>query len=256
VLRRRKLYNDKRTILNFGQNLNIVIIGATGGIGKAFVTLLCEQDNVKTIFCFSRSQLELYHSKIKTHYIDVVDEKSVVDAAASINGHAIDVIIVASGILSAEDMSPEKSLEEINFNQMSNVFAINTIGPALVAKHFLPLVARKKKSVFAVLSARVGSITDNHLGGWYSYRASKAALNMMIKTLSIEAGRRFKNASIIGLHPGTVDTELSKPFQRSVEPSKLFDAQYSAECLLNVINDVESNQTGQILAWDGQQIDY
>lgn len=131
-------------------------------------------------------------------------------------------------------------------------FAINAIGPALVAKHVLPLLPREGKAVFAALSARVGSISDNRLGGWYGYRASKAALNQLIRTLSIELARQRKDAICVGLHPGTVDSPLSRPFQSSVE--RLFTPMFAAERLLTVIEGLDVTQSGQLLAWDGSTI--
>jgi NAD(P)-dependent dehydrogenase (short-subunit alcohol dehydrogenase family) len=137
---------------------------------------------------------------------------------------------------------------------MKRVFEINTIGPALVAKHFLALLPREGKSIFAALSARVGSISDNNIGGWHSYRASKAALNMVLKNVAIETARKYKDTAVIGLHPGTVDTGLSLPFQRQVEADKLFSPEKSVHYLLNVLNKIDSKDTGKIFAWDGKEI--
>jgi NAD(P)-dependent dehydrogenase (short-subunit alcohol dehydrogenase family) len=131
---------------------------------------------------------------------------------------------------------------------------VNVVGPSLIAKHFLPMLRTDCKTVFAALSARVGSISDNQLGGWYSYRSSKAALNMMIKTFSVELKRVQPQTVMIGLHPGTVDTGLSKPFQRNVAPNKLFTREYSAQCLLNVIDDVTVDDSGYCFSWDGKRI--
>ena len=145
-------------------------------------------------------------------------------------------------------------MRALSLQQMETSFAVNVFGPVLVAKHFIPCLTRDRKSVLAALSARVGSISDNRLGGWYSYRAGKAALNQMLKTLSIEIGRRFKNQIILGLHPGTVDTGLSKPFQSNVPDGKLFTPEYSAKALLKVINTAEASDSGNLLAWDGETI--
>lgn len=149
---------------------------------------------------------------------------------------------------------PEKTWRDLSAQNMAEIYAANTIAPALIAKHFLPLLPREGRSVFAVLSARVGSISDNRLGGWYSYRASKAALNQIIKTTSIELARTRPEAICLGLHPGTVDTELSKPFQANVKDGKLFTPQISANHLLNVIGNASTNQSGTVLAWDGTQV--
>lgn len=162
--------------------------------------------------------------------------------------------MVATGFLYDEHVSPEKTIRDINMDHFREVFSVNTYGPALLAKYFLPRHQRDRKSVFACLSARVGSISDNRLGGWFAYRASKAALNMILKNAAIEMARRSKKACIIGLHPGTVDTTLSKPFQRQVQEGKLFTPEYSSVCLLKVINDVEPEQSGKVFAWDGKEV--
>ena len=137
---------------------------------------------------------------------------------------------------------------------MAQVLAVNTIGPALIAKYFLPLMARDDKAVMAHLSARVGSISDNRMGGWTSYRAAKAAQKMVVKNAAIETARRDKQKIIIGLHPGTVDSRLSAPFQGNVAQDKLFSPAQSAGYLLNVIDAVTPAQSGKVLAWDGAEI--
>jgi NAD(P)-dependent dehydrogenase (short-subunit alcohol dehydrogenase family) len=190
--------------------------------------------------------------------IDLLDEKSLA-ASALIASAAkpLDLVFVATGILHREpDVQPEKSMQKLSMSTMSEVFKVNTIGPALVARHFLPVMRRKGKSVFAVLSARVGSIADNRLGGWVSYRASKAALNMVVKTLSIEHARRFPESIVVALHPGTVDTALSEPFSAGVAANSLFTPDYSADCLLRVIDGLHAAESGGFFAWDGKAIEY
>ena len=136
------------------------------------------------------------------------------------------------------------------------IFSINTIGPTLIGKYFIPLLKKDSPSILSFLSARVGSISDNRIGGWYSYRASKAALNMIIKTLSIEVARNNKNAMIIGLHPGTVDTNLSKPFQGNVSNDKLFTPEYSISKMVEVMNNLSPDDSGNCFAWDGKRIEF
>jgi NAD(P)-dependent dehydrogenase (short-subunit alcohol dehydrogenase family) len=216
-----------------------VVIGAKGGIGSALVAALEEEE--ATVRGFARPEL------------DILDEASIAAAASSISAPP-SLIVVATGMLHEEGAGPEKSMRELDAGRMSLSFAVNTIGPALVAKHFLPLLAKGERSVFAILSARVGSITDNRLGGWYSYRASKAALNQLIRTLSIEMKRINDRAIIVGLHPGTVDTNLSKPFQANVAPGQLFDSGRAAVQLLDVIDGLTVKDSGNILAWDGTTI--
>jgi len=150
---------------------------------------------------------------------------------------------------------PEKSIGQIDPFAMLDVLKTNAVGPAMIAKHFLPLMRRDAKTVFAALSARVGSISDNRLGGWASYRASKAALNMLLKTASIEQARRFPQSVVVGIHPGTVDTDLSQPFQRRVPEGKLFTPAYSVSRLLQVLDQLTPGDSGRCFAWDGQVIE-
>jgi NAD(P)-dependent dehydrogenase (short-subunit alcohol dehydrogenase family) len=185
--------------------------------------------------------------------IDLRDEASIAAAAGRI-GAPVDLVLVASGLLHGDRVSPERSYRELSPEALADSFAVNAIGPALVAKHFLPLLPRKGPAVFACLSARVGSITDNRLGGWYGYRASKAALNMLIRTLAIELARTAPDAICVGLHPGTVDTALSAPFQRGVPAERLFTPTYSAARLLEVLTTLTPAQSGGCFAWDGTPV--
>lgn len=167
---------------------------------------------------------------------------------------APDLVIVATGLLHADDFGPEKSLRDLDGARLARVFHVNTIGPALVMKHFLPIMPRERRCVFAAISARVGSISDNHIGGWYGYRSAKAALNQMIRTASIEQGRRYKQAIVMGLHPGTVDTPLSEPFQGNVSDGKLFTPDFSASHMLDVIEARTVADSGKVFAWDGEEV--
>ena len=241
-------------ISNFGDDLNIVIIGATGGIGAAFVDELSTHENVKNIFVLSRKKPQNLPTQIKWLPIDIVDEASIRNAVENMGTMKLDIVINATGILSVGEKSPERSLRDINFNNFEKVFAVNTHAPAMLMKNFLPMLNKERKSVFVNLSARVGSITDNQLGGWYAYRASKAALNMLIKTASIEIARTNKNAIVMGLHPGTVDTNLSKPFKANVPEGKLFTPEFSISSMLKVINNIQINDTGLCLDWQGEVI--
>lgn len=241
---------------NFRPSINVAIIGASGGIGQAFARLFCNREDVETVYCFSRSPFENAHSKISAHSIDITNEDSIKTAATHVpDDVTLDVIVVTCGVLHADGLSPEKSLRDLSTENFERVFAVNTYGPALVAKHFLPRIPKDSKSVFAALSARVGSISDNRLGGWHAYRASKSALNMILKNTAIETARRYKQACIIGLHPGTVDTGLSKPFQGGVPTGKLFTPDQSAAYLTNVITAVTPDQSGLIFDWQGKVIE-
>ena len=239
-------------------NANVAVIGASGGIGRAFVKRLADDDRVERVFAFSRSPVDWGGSRIQGALLDLTDEASIVAASELATADSpLDLVIIASGILHRDgDVRPEKSMREINANALSEVIAINTIGPTLVAKHFLPKLRRNQKTVFAAVSARVGSITDNRLGGWVAYRMSKAALNMMVRTLAIEQARQLPQSVVVALHPGTVDTALSQPFTKRVDESKLFSPATSAEKLLRVIDGLRPEDSGGFYAYDGSRIDF
>jgi NAD(P)-dependent dehydrogenase (short-subunit alcohol dehydrogenase family) len=151
-------------------------------------------------------------------------------------------------------MRPEKRLADLSADALARAFAVNAIGPLLVARHFEPLLAHGERAVFASLSARVGSIEDNRLGGWYAYRASKAAQNQFTRTLAVEWARSRRNVICVALHPGTTDTDLSRPFQGNVPAGKLFEVDYAVTQLLQVIDRLQPADSGQFLAWNGDRI--
>lgn len=237
------------------ENKSVAIIGASGAIGGAMVERLAARDDIEKIYALSRSATDFDSPKIQTLSIDLADEDSICKAAQSIE-EELDQIVVATGLLHEAEIMPEKALRDLSADAFHQLFAINTIGPALVAKHFLPKLPRDRRAVFAAISARVSSLGDNRLGGWYAYRASKTALNMVLKNASIEMGRKYDQAIIIGLHPGTVDSNLSKPFQKMVADGKLFTPAFSAEKLLAVMDAVSPVDTGKLFAWDGQEIEW
>ena len=225
-----------------------VVIGASGGIGAAFAQALVDEGAFDIVHGFSRSASGDRH-------LDLTDESSIAAAATLVaNGPAPTLIFIATGLLHEGDHAPEKALGDLEPTWLARQFAINTIGPALVAKHFLPLMPKTGRTVFAALTARVGSIADNRLGGWYGYRASKAALNMMIRTLAIEERRRNSSSIVVGLHPGTVDTALSRPFQGNVTPGNLFAPDRAAVQLLDVIDGLRAPDSGKVFAWDGAEV--
>ena len=224
------------------------VIGASGGIGAALADQL--EAAGTQVHRLSRSGGE-GHLKL-----DLTDETSIADGASRLAQEGlVDLVLVATGYLHEGGAGPEKDWRHLDAEELARNFAINAAGPALVAKHFLPLLPDNARGGFAALSARVGSISDNRLGGWYSYRASKAALNQLIRTLSVELARKKPHAFCVALHPGTVDTPLSEPFQRRVPEGKLFDPAFSAGRLLAVLSALEPAQSGRIFAWDGQEIE-
>ncbi len=239
----------------FSHNLNVAVIGANGGIGRAFVDLFSKQPQVETVLAYSRSDPGVSHPKVQPVHIDITSDSSVQKAVESIDGTTfLDIVIVATGMLHNDHIKPEKSLKDLSMTQFAEVFSINTFGPAILAKYFLPKMRPNQKNVFACLSARVSSISDNFLGGWYAYRASKTALNMIIKNAAIEMARRNKHTYVVGLHPGTVNTPLSKPFQSKVKKGRLFTPSHSTERMLKVINQLSTSDSGKLFAWDGSEV--
>ncbi|PTN11001.1 SDR family NAD(P)-dependent oxidoreductase [Nitrosomonas aestuarii] len=235
---------------------NIVIIGASGALGGAFLTQLAKRQGTEHIYAFSRVKKIHDIPVVTAHVIDYENEASIKRAATTASKNApLDLILVTTGILHEGALMPEKSLRDLSSEKFQRLFMVNAVVPALVAKHFLPKLHKGKRAVFAALSARIGSISDNQLGGWYSYRASKAALNMVIKNAAIEMSRRYREAIIVGLHPGTVDSNLSKPFQRNVVEDKLFTPEFSVIKLLSVIDQLSPADSGKCFAWDGQEVE-
>lgn len=216
-----------------------VVVGASGGIGAALAAD-AEARGTEVI-------------RLSRPTIDVGDEASFA-AAADAAGDGLSHVIVASGLLHRGGTGPERDWRQISADWMLESFKVNAVLPALVAKHFLPRLRNRERSVFAMLSARVGSIGDNQLGGWHSYRASKAAANQLLRTLAVELQRKNPQAIAVALHPGTVDTAMSVPFQRNVRPEKLFTPETSAAHLWQVIDRLTPADTGTFLAWDGQPI--
>jgi len=166
-----------------------------------------------------------------------------------------DLVLIATGVLHGDGFAPERRLQDLDPSALAKVLALNLIGPSLILKHLLPRLDRSGPVRIGVISARVGSISDNHLGGWYSYRASKAALNMMVKSAAVELFRRNKEAVLVGLHPGTVDSALSQPFQKSVPKGKLFTSDHSAACLMDVLLSRNVRHTGRCYDWAGKEIE-
>lgn len=233
-----------------------IVFGASGGIGGALVAQLAADPSIVRIYAGSRRPGASTDAKLVPFGFDLADEASIAAAAAVVEGQ-VDLVFVATGMLHRRGgPSPEKALRGLDGAAMAELFAVNTIGPALIAKHRAPLLPRDRRAVFAELSARVGSIADNRLGGWHSYRASKAALNMLIVNLAIELRRTHPQAIVAALHPGTVDTGLSAPFQRGVPQEKLFDPDRSASYLLEVLSKLAPADSGGLFAWDGARIPY
>ncbi len=234
--------------------LHAVVIGASGGIGGALVEALAGRDDVARVTALSRRPAGPAPPKVATARIDLMDEASVERAARACAEWPPRLVICAAGILHEDGLQPEKSVRDLDPAGLARLFAVNAIGPALVLKHFSPLLPRQGRSVIALLSARVGSISDNRLGGWYGYRASKAALNQLVRTASIELARSRREAIVVGLHPGTVATPLSAPFSSNVAPERLFTPSFAAQRLVEVIDGLAPADSGRCFAWDGKEV--
>jgi NAD(P)-dependent dehydrogenase (short-subunit alcohol dehydrogenase family) len=245
-------------LCSFSEEFDAVVVGASGGIGTAFADLLSDAPHCRRLFLTSRNQASFSYQRSERVALELTDESSIASAALKVSAKGSPrLVIVCTGHLhDDEGRRPEKALRDLDAQSLAHGFAVNTIGPALVIKHFAPLLPKEGKSVLAVLSARVGSISDNHTGGWYGYRAAKAALNQIVRTAAIEVQRQRKEAILVGLHPGTVDTSLSKPFQGAVRADALFSPRESAVRLLRVIDGLTPDQSGQLFAWDGARIPF
>ncbi len=239
---------------------NVVIFGASGGIGRALVEAYAGKAAVESVHAVSRSGNAAFavdpsaEDKISQHQADITSESDLEALAAQVG--TPDMVILATGILTDPEtgLTPEKSYRQQDMVAFEQVFRTNTFGPALVAKHFLGRMPREGRCVFAALAARVGSISDNGLGGWHAYRASKAALCMLMRNYAIEVARKNRDAICVCLHPGTVDTALSAPFQSNVPDGKLFTPEYCAQCLMSVIAGLKPNDSGKQFDWAGKEV--
>ena len=244
-----------------------LVQGGSRGVGLALVEALLARPDVDRVVATSRRpqaseglrRVEREHADaLVTLTLDVRDESSIAKASqdlARLGVERLHWLVNCAGLLhEGDDLMPEKRLEDVRSEALRRSFEVNAFGPILVVKHFLPFLRHDERAIVANLSARVGSIGDNRLGGWYAYRASKAAQNMFTRTLSIELARRAKNVVCVAIHPGTVDTALSRPFQRNVPEDKLFDARRAASQLIAVLDGCTRDQTGSFLAWDGSVI--
>ncbi|MBV8971267.1 MAG: SDR family NAD(P)-dependent oxidoreductase [Sphingomonadaceae bacterium] len=228
------------TLPSFAPDLRAVVVGAGGGIGGALTAALAGRG---AVIGLRRADL------------DLTDPASIRASAAGVDG-PLDLVIVATGMLQDAGGGPEKALRDLDAARLAHSFAVNAIGPALVAQALLPRLRTDRKTAFVVLSARVGSIADNRTGGWYGYRASKAALNQLLRTAAIEHARRAPLSVVAALHPGTVATRLSAPFQRGVPADRLFTPAVAADALLGVVDRLTPADSGGFFAWDGQPIPF
>ena len=251
--------------------INVLVAGATGGIGLALVAQLAANSQVACLFALGRTAsrnapladlIARSGGRVIAIDCDIRDEAALASLATTIAGlvRALHLVINTAGMLhdsgNVPAIHPEKSLAQVTVAGLQASFAINAFAPILLAKALLPLLRHDAPAVFASLSARVGSIGDNRIGGWYSYRAAKAAQNQLLKTLAIELTRLNRRSIVLALHPGTTNTGLSKPFQANVSAEKLFTPDFAAASLLQVIASRLPADSGSFFAWDGQRIDW
>lgn len=255
-------------VLSKVNQVNALIVGASQGIGLGFVRSLLQQDHIQHIFATYRhpataeellNLADQFSPRLTCLQVDITQEEQIASAVEQIqaSGQKLHVAIYCVGVLHNQDLAPEKSLRQINSENLLYSFQVNSVGAVLLAKHLMPLFNKSNKSepsVFACISAKVGSIGDNQLGGWYGYRASKAALNMFLKTTAIEYSRRCPQTIVVALHPGTTDTQLSRPFQQNVPKEKLFSVEHTVNLLSQVISDLSLKDSGEFFSWDGTKL--
>lgn len=250
--------------------IHALVVGANRGIGLGLVRQLLqmgvspsqEPSKVRRVYATYRQEVTPELSELalsdRLHLLpmDITDESQISEGMAQIKRETdkLHLVVYCVGLLHDEVIQPEKSLQQLNSDALLRYFQINSIGAVLLAKHLPPLLKHGDRSVFASISAKVGSIGDNHLGGWYGYRASKAALNMFMRTVAIEYSRKTPKTIVVMLHPGTTDTQLSKPFQRNVAPEKLFSVDRTVNQLLAVIDQLQPDDSGEFFSWDGTRL--
>lgn len=242
-----------------------LVIGGNRGIGFALVEAQLARPDLSRVIATHRPKADLanllvlksrYREKLVLQPLDVTSEPSLQAFGRFLEADPaeIDLAIHAAGILHDGEITPEKSLAQCHSAHLMRLFEVNSIGPLMVAGALLPTLKRKQRFTFAALSAMVGSIGDNRLGGWYGYRASKTALNQFIRTMANECRLKYPRASIVAIHPGTTDTDLSRPFQKNVEPSKLYSPRTTAGRILSVLENIDESHSGRFLNWNGSTI--
>ncbi|TWX69977.1 SDR family NAD(P)-dependent oxidoreductase [Colwellia sp. C1TZA3] len=242
-----------------------LIIGANSDIGKAIAAQIQASENTGLIL-ISRDLTppnsvpsDLIAANVTKISVKDYQAESIDQAVAELAQHKhapITRVFVCNGILHNDHIKPEKRLEDFDSQAFMEIMTSNSLTPMLWIQKLTPLLTGKSPCKFVLFSARVGSISENRLGGWYSYRASKAALNMIVKTASIELARRAKNIKLIAFHPGTTDTPLSKPFQKNVPANKLFSPEFVAKQLLDIVENTPLDQTASYLDWQGEAINW
>lgn len=242
--------------------VHALVTGASRGIGLACVRALLDTSGIARVDALARNATaseglrDLQDARVRPVDVDLADATRIVELGHHLQaeGARVQLVVNAAGLLHEDDLHPEKSLVAVDAGALQRVFAINAFAPILLARALQPVIPADAPVVYASLSARVGSIGDNALGGWYAYRASKAAQNQFMRTLSVEWRRTRPRATCLSLHPGTVDTDLSQPFRTGVRAASLFDPDRAARQLLEIIATATPADTGRFIAWDRRDI--
>lgn len=242
------------------EKTNALVLGASGGLAQALIAQFLADQNIETVIAVSSKpapdsvQAESGLLWIQTEYAEHAMAE-VVEQLKDYSG-TISRVCICHGLLHTDSLWPEKRLEDIKPEALHEIFQANAVVPALWLKLLHRVLKAKQPTIVAALSARVGSISDNRLGGWYAYRSSKSALNMLLKNIAIEYARRVKNVKLISFHPGTTDTDLSKPFQATVPEGKLFTPEFVAERLIGIMDSAVVDGQLSYLDWDNKTIPY
>jgi NAD(P)-dependent dehydrogenase (short-subunit alcohol dehydrogenase family) len=242
--------------------ISALVVGGGRGIGLGFVNQFLARTDLERVYATYRRPesatelLAIQDSRLQCFQMDITIEAQIATVIQQIQVQttSLHYVINCVGVLHEGEMQPEKSLRSINSDQLLRYFQVNSVGAMLIFKQVQPLLKHQNRSILATISAKVGSIGDNQIGGWYGYRASKSALNMFMHTAAIEYKRTCPQAILVALHPGTTDTQLSLPFQRNVPPEKLFSVDRTVSQLLAVIDRLEASNSGEFLSWDGSQL--
>jgi NAD(P)-dependent dehydrogenase (short-subunit alcohol dehydrogenase family) len=245
--------------------VHALVVGASRGIGAALAVALAARPEVAALYLAAREPersptlgalRQRHGERVQALACDVTDEASLAALRAAIEPRSprLHLVLNAAGLLHGNGLGPEKSIRQVSAAGLRQAFAVNAFGPLMLAQALLPLLVHPESTVFASLSARVGSIGDNRLGGWYAYRASKAAQNQLLRTFAIELARLNRRSIVLALHPGTVDTALSRPFSANVDPGRLFTPERAAGALLQVIAARSAADSGRFFAWDGTEV--
>jgi len=229
-----------------------IVVGASGGIGQAIVSALYQTQHYRVISVSRSAENEVSHCHFQSDYSEP-SIRNVTEQINALDGH-LARLIICNGVLHGHDFQPERALKRLSASTMNHVLQTNTVTPALWLGGFMDALKQAPEPRVVAFSARVGSIGDNNLGGWYSYRASKAALNMVLKCAAIELARLNPNAKLLAFHPGTTDTAMSKPFQKGVAEGKLFTPAFVADRLLGILEALEPDGELAFLDWDEKPI--